>query len=152
MFETILYPTDLSDVSLKALDYVKGLQGAGTKKVILLRVINDKSMECISKGLALAGREVSTFLAQVLQSLQEEARQRIRPIEEELKAQGLDVTTRIEHGLPQTRILEIAEAENVSAIVLGSHGRSNVSSALLGSVSDHVIRHAKRPVLVVKRA
>jgi len=151
MFKKILYPTDFSDVSQKALQYVKALQSAGTKKVVLLRVISDKSMECIGKGIALAGKEVAAFLSQALRSLQEEAWQEIRPIEDELKAMGYDVTTRIESGVPQIRILEIAEAENVSAIVLGSHGRSNVSSALLGSVSDHVIRHSKRPVIVIKR-
>lgn len=63
----------------------------------------------------------------------------------------MDVRVRVENGLPQTLILEIAESKEVSAIVIGSHGRSNVSKVLLGSVSDHVIRHAKRPVLVIKR-
>lgn len=151
MFEKILYPTDFSDVSQRALDYVKALKAAGTKEVVLLRVISDKSMECIGKGIALAGMEVANFLSQAFQSLQEEARQQIRPVEDELKAAGFDVTARIESGVPQSRILEIAESENVSAIVLGSHGRSNLSSALLGSVSDHVIRYANQPVLVVKR-
>ena len=33
MFEKILYPTDFSDVSKKALDYIKRLKEAGTKKV-----------------------------------------------------------------------------------------------------------------------
>ncbi|MGQ9748471.1 universal stress protein [Desulfosoma sp.] len=39
----------------------------------------------------------------------------------------------------------------MSAIILGSHGRSNLSSVLLGSVSEYVIRHAKKPVIVVRR-
>jgi nucleotide-binding universal stress UspA family protein len=151
MFEKILYPTDFSDVAQKALNYVKALRAAGTKEVVLLRVISDKSMECIGKGIALAGKEVGSFLSQAFQSLQEEARQQIRPIEEELQSVGFEVMTRIESGVPQTKILELAESEDVSAIVLGSHGRSNLSSALLGSVSDHVIRHAKQPVLVIKR-
>lgn len=151
MFEKILFPTDFSDVSQKALNYVKALKAAGTKEIVLLRVISDKSMECIGKGIALAGKEVGSFLSQAFQSLQEEARQQIGPVEDELRSVGLDVTTRIENGVPQTKILELAESECVSAIVLGSHGRSNLGSALLGSVSDHVIRHAKQPVLVIKR-
>lgn len=151
MFQKILYPTDFSDVAQKALQYVKALKPAGAEQVVLVRVISDKSMECIGKGIALAGKEVSNFLSQAFTSLQEEARQQIMPIEDELKAAGFDVITRIESGVPQIRILEIAEEEKVSAIVLGSHGRGNLSSALLGSVSDHVIRHAKQPVIVVKR-
>jgi nucleotide-binding universal stress UspA family protein len=36
--------------------------------------------------------------------------------------------------------------------VLGSRGRTALATALLGSVSHGVLRHAKRPVLVVKTA
>ena len=38
---------------------------------------------------------------------------------------------------------------NVDAIPLGSHGRSGVPRAILGSVAEAVVRHAKRPVLIV---
>jgi nucleotide-binding universal stress UspA family protein len=39
----------------------------------------------------------------------------------------------------------------VSAIVIGSHGRSNVAEMLIGSVSEKVIRRCRVPVLVIKR-
>ena len=151
MFEKILYPTDFSEVSRKALQYLKAMRGAGAKHVVVLRVLNDKTMACIAKGVALSGKDVANFLSQVLESLRQEAWEDMRPIEEELKAVGFDVTTRVEQGVPHVKILEVADAENVSAIILGSHGRSNLSSVLLGSVSDYVIRHAKKPVIVVKR-
>lgn len=73
------------------------------------------------------------------------------PVEKELKAAGFDVKVRIERGAPHTKILEVAEQEKASPIVIGSHGRSNLGEMLLGSVSEHVIRHARVPVLVVKR-
>jgi len=151
MFEKILYPTDFSEVSRKALQYLKAMRGAGAKHVVVLRVLNDKTMACIAKGVALSGKDVANFLSQVLESLRQEAWEDMRPIEEELKAVGFDVTTRVEQGVPHVKILEVADEENVSAIILGSHGRSNLSSVLLGSVSDYVIRHAKKPVIVVKR-
>lgn len=71
-------------------------------------------------------KDVASFLRQSYELIQEETRQQIQPIENELKAAGFEVVNRIESGVPQTRILEIADAENVSAIVLGSHGRGNV--------------------------
>jgi len=43
MFEKILYPTDFSDVSKKALDYIEQLKEAGTKEVIVLHVIDGES-------------------------------------------------------------------------------------------------------------
>jgi len=51
----------------------------------------------------------------------------------------------------QLKILEIEAEESVSVIVLGSHGKSNVKEMLLGSVSEHVIRNCRKPVLVIKR-
>jgi nucleotide-binding universal stress UspA family protein len=151
MFEKALYPTDFSEVSKKAIDYLKSLKKAGLKQVIIVRVINDKRIDCISKGFAMAGKETSRFLKDVYDELLEEAFSAVKPIESELENVGLEVKVRIERGVPHSKILQVAEEEEVSAIVLGSHGRSNLSDMLLGSVSSHVIRHCRQPVLVIKR-
>lgn len=151
MFQKILYPTDFSDVSKKALAYIKSLKSTGAKEVIVLRVINEKKAECISQGVAWAGRQVADFLKETYERLTDEAYEEVKPIEAELKDAGFDTRVMVERGMPYLKILEVAEEEKVSVIILGSHGRSNLSSVLLGSVSDHVIRHSKRPVLVIKR-
>ncbi len=44
MFEKILYPTDFSDVSRKAVDYIKTLKDPGTKEVIVLHVIDEREI------------------------------------------------------------------------------------------------------------
>jgi nucleotide-binding universal stress UspA family protein len=49
-------------------------------------------------------------------------------------------------------IVALADAKDADLIVLGCRGRGAVASALLGSVSQGVLRHASRPVLVVKTA
>lgn len=49
-------------------------------------------------------------------------------------------------------IVHAAERLGADAIVLGSHGRTAVARALMGSVSQGVVRHARRPVLVVPSA
>jgi len=133
------------------LAYVKSLKGTGSKQLIILHVINDKRIECMSQGVAWAGKDVANFLKEVQQDLENEARDKLRSLESELKEAGLEVKVRIERGSPHARILEVAEQEKVSAIVLGSHGRSNLMEMLLGSVSEYVIRHSKKPVIVIKR-
>ena len=45
MFKKILYPTDFSDVSKKALEYLKKLKEAGTKEVIVLHIIDEREIE-----------------------------------------------------------------------------------------------------------
>ena len=72
-------------------------------------------------------------------------------MEAELRDLGFEVSVRIETGFPISEILRVEAEEGVSAIVIGSHGLSNVREILLGSVSESVIRKAMGPVLVIKR-
>ncbi|WDL97481.1 universal stress protein [Alicyclobacillus sp. ALC3] len=53
-------------------------------------------------------------------------------------------------GVPANVICDLADKEQVDLIVVGSHGKGSVQRALLGSVSQAVVRHATVPVLVVR--
>jgi nucleotide-binding universal stress UspA family protein len=53
-------------------------------------------------------------------------------------------------GDPAESIVEAARSERADVIVVGSHGRGAIGRALIGSVSDQVVRHAPCPVLVVR--
>lgn len=49
-------------------------------------------------------------------------------------------------------IVAVAEQRGAAAIVIGSRGRGGVKRFVLGSVSDHVVRHAPCPVIVTNPA
>jgi len=146
MFEKILYPTDFSDVSKKALEYVKKLKEAGTKEVIVLHVLDTRSFGIPDAEVALAAD-----VEKLEQAREENAIDELRGIEAELEKRGFDVTVRMETGTPFTEILRVEDEEDVSAVVIGSHGKSMVQEMLLGSVSEKVIRKSKKPVMVVRR-
>jgi nucleotide-binding universal stress UspA family protein len=55
-----------------------------------------------------------------------------------------------EGGVPH-EIVALAEELGVGLVVVGSRGRGGIRRALMGSVSDAVVRHAHCPVLVVRR-
>jgi len=67
------------------------------------------------------------------------------------KEQGFEAQGRLEPspGANWRAILEIADEIDAELVVLGARGMSVVESAILGSVSNAVVHHAKRPVLVV---
>jgi nucleotide-binding universal stress UspA family protein len=70
---------------------------------------------------------------------------------ERLESDGAKVAeTHLRSGDPAKEILRAAEALDVGMIVVGSRGLGAISRALLGSVSDSVVRHAHCPVLVVR--
>jgi nucleotide-binding universal stress UspA family protein len=58
---------------------------------------------------------------------------------------GLVVVT----GIPETRIVELAERYDASMIVMRSHNRRGLSHWIYGSVTESVVRHAPCPVVVV---
>jgi len=65
------------------------------------------------------------------------------------KRLGFDATSETSQGAPTwERIVEAAEHHRSDLIVMGSHGRSGIAYALLGSVATAVLHHAPCPVLV----
>jgi nucleotide-binding universal stress UspA family protein len=73
-------------------------------------------------------------------------------IQSELEFFGFSVTSIIAEGNPAEVIDRVAREQDVSLIVIGSHGRSAAEDVLLGSVSDAVICRHTKPVLVVRPA
>lgn len=65
---------------------------------------------------------------------------------------NIGLVQRVALGKPADVIVEVAREVEADQIVLGSHGRRGLERVLLGSVAEQVIRHADRPVLVVKGA
>jgi nucleotide-binding universal stress UspA family protein len=144
MLEKILFPTDFSDVSRKALGYIRQLKQAGLKEVIVLYVIDEREIDAIFQHSALRFEDI-------VRSIRADAKKQMDAVERELKGNGFTVKVKIERGIPFQIILRVEHEEDVSAIVIGSHGKSNIKEMLLGSVSEAVVRKSKKPVLVVKR-
>jgi nucleotide-binding universal stress UspA family protein len=65
-------------------------------------------------------------------------------------AGGFRTTTALEEGDARFVIVDRAEHWHADAIVMGSHGRKGLGRLLLGSVAEHVARHAHCTVMIVR--
>jgi nucleotide-binding universal stress UspA family protein len=65
-------------------------------------------------------------------------------------AGGTLVEAHLIEGRIAPEIVALAEEIGAGLIVMGSRGRGGIRRALMGSVSDSVMRHAHCPVLVVR--
>jgi universal stress protein A len=70
--------------------------------------------------------------------------------EEAGRLAGRDVAARLESGAPVAEIARVAREQHADLVVIGTHGRTGVKRALLGSVAEGVVRHAPCAVLVAR--
>lgn len=138
-FEVVLLATDLSATSTPAEDEAVRLAAGLGARLIAVSVIDPGS-------LRLPGGRYRTRVDQVRHEREVEAQALVARAREA----GVVTNFLVWEGDPGESIVEAATAEQASLIVLGSHGRHGVGRSLYGSVSDHVVRHAPCPVVVVR--
>jgi nucleotide-binding universal stress UspA family protein len=130
----IVLATDLTDASGTATDHAIALAAALSAGLLVVSVIDP-------------GRRADGLRVDQERSIREN---RVGEIVERAALSGVPVEYLIWTGDPGDAIVEAATSERADMIVVGSHGRSGLGRALLGSVSDFVVRHAPCPVMVVK--
>ncbi len=100
------------------------------------------------------GEARPTFLAQTEEEPAELQREAQRLLDEQEKrveeAGGTVKEAHLRQGRVDEEIVELAESLGIGLIVMGSRGRGRIRRALMGSVSDSVVRHAHCPVTIVR--
>jgi nucleotide-binding universal stress UspA family protein len=145
----ILVTTDLSEASESAFDYAKEQLKLAEKeksRITLLKVIDVVPPASIKfeYGLALPDKKG------MLEKVYKHASDQIQEIAEKQFA-GLPVETAVikPKKAVYQEIIKFAEKNNVSLIVMSTHGRTGVKHFLLGSVAERVIRCSPCPVMIV---
>ena len=136
LLRTILLATDLSPSALDAALYAMELASQLGAELVVASVID---VVVPVPGLGPRIDQIRAEREAAVQALVARAR-----------GAGASATYLVWQGDAGPTILSAAEAERADLIVIGTHGREGVSRLLLGSVSDHVVRHARCPVLVVR--
>lgn len=138
MFQKILICSDVSEASNILIGCGQELKGIGVQEVILGHAISAAGVEVRFNQDA----HKDTLPTDILKILEKQ-----KAILEE---QGLRVTISLGEGNQAKVLNEMAEKNNVSAIMIGSHGKGILKRAAWGSVSSEVVASAKKPVFLVK--
>jgi nucleotide-binding universal stress UspA family protein len=151
--ETIIVATDGSDTASEAAS--RGLALLRAVDKVLVVTVADLADPDLAEDAT--GHAAATMTPEEIETQNEEALS--------LGQANIDVTVealRAGPGLPsglETRVLggqagpalcHLASDTEAIAIVMGSSGRGGIRRAVLGSVSDHVVRHAPCPVVVTR--
>ncbi|HPJ97045.1 MAG TPA: universal stress protein [Syntrophales bacterium] len=137
MFDKIVFATDLSKSSDEVITSLGGLRQLGAKQAILVYALG-------IKALAL------NHLKDLTPILVELAEPGLSDQKFALEQQGFLTTVRIGTGVPMLEVNQIAEEEQASLIVVGSHGASSIREVLLGGTALAILHHAHLPVLLVR--
>jgi nucleotide-binding universal stress UspA family protein len=135
----LLLATDLSEASASATDEAFELATRLDASLLVVSVIDPGSLLMPGGRFRVRIDQVRERREQLAQELVERGREA-----------GVEVSFLIWTGDPGDMIVEAAEAEHADMILVGSHGRGAVGRLFLGSVSEHVVRNAPCPVLVVR--
>ena len=139
----ILVPVDYSETSLAALDFGILIAGQFNSQLIVLTVEEPYPAE-IYAPLTFDLKTASKKLKEVFKERQEKSAKGLT-----LPSQAkLRVLARL--GPAVTEILEVAAETHADMIVMGTHGRKGFARAILGSVTEEIVRRAPCPVLAIR--
>ena len=142
MKNKILIAVDLSESSEAVIN--KGIELAikmnSTVKIISIVPIY---VDYLQSQMAL----VPTSWDEIYTAQKEAALKELTQVKEKHKEVVIEIA--VEIGNPKYDVIEQAKKEEANYMVVGTHGRTGWSHALIGSTAEYIIRHSSIPVLVV---
>ncbi len=142
---SVIVAVDGSDVALEAA--TKGLELLGRPDDTVIVTVVPAADPMIVTGTGMAGGTMSEQdYERLREATQDEGESVVAAAATALGMPGAE--TRVLQGDAARTLCELAEQLSARAIVIGSRGRGGVARALLGSVSDHVVRNAPCPVVI----
>ncbi|MBV0925240.1 universal stress protein [Halomicroarcula limicola] len=147
MYDTILVPTDGSTVAEVAVSHAVDIAEKYDATVHALYVV-DPDWVNYSLGSEQIDRLKQGHFDE-MEDVEEDANEATGIVADAAADRGVETVEEIRVGTPHDIISNYADGNDVDLIVMGSHGRSGVRRALLGSVTERVLRSSHLPILVV---
>jgi len=141
--KTVLLPTDFSEYSKSALPYAADIARKYGAKLVLLHIFDEELLSPIFF-------ETGGTAQEYFQRLQNRFEAAVEDFLTGIDTSEIDFEYELGNGTPFVEIVRFAKENGIDLIVIGTHGRTGISHALLGSVAERVVRKAPCPVLTVR--
>jgi len=138
MYEKILVALDGSELAQVALPYAEELAGKMASEVTLAHVVQPPE-----RGTGNLRKTYLEWIAQLTKQLAERYTQAAG-------AKGIKVKTTILTGDPPDRIVRYADKEDISLIIMSTHGLTGIRRWALGSTAREVARATARPIMLIR--
>jgi nucleotide-binding universal stress UspA family protein len=139
----ILFPTDFSDVSKRALSYAVFLQRMFNAQLEIAHVIFDETYLVTSY---VPQGTLQGFFSELEQGAEQHLTEFLAECE---VLKGVAYNIKLLKGSPYAEIIRWAKESNADIIVIGTHGRTGLDHVLFGSTAEKVIGRAPCPVLTI---
>ncbi|MBI2939881.1 MAG: universal stress protein [Chloroflexi bacterium] len=147
MYERIIVALDGSPLSEQILPYVTPIAERFSSEITLLQVV---PLVLVVPPIAAPTGVYQVGAEEASQEERESAIRYLETVAARLRTSELAVQTLVGEGDPAAEILRVAREIDAGLLALSTHGRGGLSRLLFGSVAEEVVRHARRPVLLVR--
>ncbi len=142
--KVILSPTDFSELATFSLGYAQKLASCSGARLVI------PYADPFLPSPHFTALQMDTVV-ESLENSKQAARDYLSRYAKEAVTAAIEVETLVVEDLPVPAIVRTAAEKNADLIVMGTHGRSGISRAMLGSVTERVLRETTRPVLTVRK-
>jgi nucleotide-binding universal stress UspA family protein len=153
VFDKLLVPLDGSEVSESVLPVVMELAKRCNSKVTLLETVESLGQAIATMAPVdpvMVTPDTTEQIVEGVEAEQEAAEEYLTSIAARFKAEGIEAGWVVLSGSPGNEIIDYALKDGSQAIAMASHGRGGLDRVFRGSVAEHVLHHAKVPVLYVR--
>ena len=141
--ERILCPIDFSDYSRATLRAAVELAAPSSAEITLIHVFPSPKVGADAMAEIVTEEALASFIRDTKEKLAKMQQEAIG-----LGAKRVEILA--VPGIPWDQIVKAAQERKIDAIVMGTHGRTGLQRALVGSVAEKVVRHAPCSVFVTR--